>query len=109
MQVDLYSEILTQTHWYLLAIWEMFLKLKVIALNAFCTFPPITQQCEMHANITPLLCLQASPALPTNFLFMHFVLLIATIGQYDESSGYYKESLDAIRSILGKTHPDTLI
>ena len=34
---------------------------------------------------------------------------IATIGKYDEALVYYKESLDVRRSILGNTHPSTLV
>ena len=30
------------------------------------------------------------------------------IGKYDEALVYYKEALDASRSILGNTNPDTL-
>ena len=35
--------------------------------------------------------------------------MIVTIGKYEEALLYYKEALDARRSILGNTHPDTLI
>ena len=35
--------------------------------------------------------------------------IIVTIGKYDEALVYYKEALDASRSILGTTHPDTLV
>jgi len=31
------------------------------------------------------------------------------IGNYDEALVYYKEALDASRSILGNTHPSTLV
>ena len=31
------------------------------------------------------------------------------IGKYEEASVYYKEALDARRSILGNTHPSTLV
>ena len=31
------------------------------------------------------------------------------IGKYDEALVYYKEALDTSRSILGNTHPDTLV
>ena len=34
--------------------------------------------------------------------------IIVTIGKYDEALVYYKEALDASRSILGNTHPSTL-
>ena len=34
--------------------------------------------------------------------------MIVTIGKYEEALLYYKEALDARRSILGNTHPDTL-
>ena len=34
--------------------------------------------------------------------------MIVTIGKYDEALVYYKEALDASRSILGNTHPSTL-
>ena len=33
--------------------------------------------------------------------------IIVTIGKYDEALVYYKEALDARRSILGTTHPST--
>ena len=32
-----------------------------------------------------------------------------TIGKHDDALVYYKEALDACRSILGNTHPSTLI
>jgi len=32
-----------------------------------------------------------------------------SIGNYDEALVYYKEALDVSRSILGNTHPDTLV
>jgi len=32
-----------------------------------------------------------------------------SIGKYDEALAYYKEDLVASRSILGNTHPDTLV
>ena len=35
--------------------------------------------------------------------------MIVTIGKYDEALVYYKEALDASRSLLGNTHPDTLV
>ena len=34
---------------------------------------------------------------------------IVTIGKYDEALVYYREALDASRSILGNTHSDTLV
>ena len=34
---------------------------------------------------------------------------MVTIGNYDEALVYYKEALDASRSILGNSHPDTLV
>ena len=37
------------------------------------------------------------------------IIMIVTIGKYDEALVYYKESLDARRSILGNTHPSTLV
>ena len=37
------------------------------------------------------------------------LVFIVTIGKYDEALVYYKETLDARRSILGNTHPDTLV
>ena len=36
------------------------------------------------------------------------LLIIVTIGKYDEALVYYKDALDARRSILGNTHPSTL-
>ena len=35
--------------------------------------------------------------------------MIVTIGKYDEVLVYYKEALDANRSILGNAHPSTLV
>ena len=35
--------------------------------------------------------------------------MIVTIGKHDEALVYYKEALDARRSILGNTHPSTLV
>ena len=35
--------------------------------------------------------------------------MIVTIGKYEEALVYYQESMDARRSILGNTHPDTLV
>ena len=41
---------------------------------------------------------------------MHFMyLILVSKGKYDEALVYYKEDLDASRSISGNTHPDTLI
>ena len=37
------------------------------------------------------------------------MLIFAIIGKYDEALVYYKESLDARRSIFGNAHPDTLV
>ena len=37
------------------------------------------------------------------------LLIIVTIGKYDEALVYYKDALDARRSILGNTHPSTLV
>ena len=39
----------------------------------------------------------------------HISIIICTIGKYDEALVYYQEALDARRSILGNTHPDTLV
>ena len=40
---------------------------------------------------------------------MYYILIIiVTIGKYDEALFYYQETLDA-RRILGNTHPDTLV
>ena len=36
------------------------------------------------------------------------LLLFVVTGKYDIAIAYYKEDLDASRSILGNTHPDTL-
>ena len=30
-------------------------------------------------------------------------------GKYEEALGYYHEALNASRSILGNTHPDTIV
>ena len=32
-----------------------------------------------------------------------------SIGKYDEALVYYQEDLDVRRSVLGNTHPDTLV
>ena len=37
------------------------------------------------------------------------LVIIVTIGKYDEALVYYKDALDARRSILGNTHPSTLV
>ena len=39
----------------------------------------------------------------------HISIIICTIGKYDEALPYYQEALDAHRSILGNTHPSTLV
>ena len=39
----------------------------------------------------------------------HILLIPDIIGKCDEAVVYYKEDLDASRSILGNTHPDTLV
>ena len=36
-------------------------------------------------------------------------ICILVLGKYDEALVYYEEALDASRSVLGNTHPDTLV
>ena len=42
---------------------------------------------------------------------MYFVIhtgIIVTVGKYVDALAYFREALDANRSILGNTHPSTL-
>ena len=43
------------------------------------------------------------------YVFCNILVIIVIIGKYDEALVYYKEALHASRSILGTTHPDTLV
>ena len=38
-----------------------------------------------------------------------YVIIDIIIGNYEEALIYYKEALEASRSVLGNTHPSTLV
>ena len=42
-------------------------------------------------------------------LYFLSVFIMVAIGKYEEAFVYFKEALGASRSILGNTHPDTLV
>ena len=41
-------------------------------------------------------------------ILLNILIILGTTGKYDEALVYYKEALDASRSILGNSHPDTV-
>ena len=43
------------------------------------------------------------------FNLFHYVRMNILKGNYEEALIYYKEDLEASRSVLGNTHPDTLV